>query len=953
MYKRSLLSTSVAAAMALASQPLLAQDAPSSNDQILEEVVVTGIRSSLNQAIDIKRDSMSVVDSIVAEDIGKLPDNNVVESLQRVSGVQVTDRGSGEVSGVSIRGLTDVSTTVNGRTIFTASGRSVALADIPSTLVSRIDVIKSRSASDYENGIAGQIDVQTFRPFDFDGSRVSISGRAIHMEEAEETDPVVSGLISDRWDTSAGEFGALLNVSYARTNYRDQSVTPGAQIPFMTENPADGGWMPLQRIRTNDEHPALADAGITVEENPIWEPGQDNGMDTAPGSTIPINGEDTEYYLSRDAMFMSDVTGERERPAANIALQFAPNDRSEYTFETFYNGYRNESFNSLHFAFLDNHFGLEEQEGGVTGSFELHDDSNVIRERTVQDPFTFGSGDFTKEETDSYVYALGGEWDLTDNFTLNSELVYQESEFESSFIALRNNLVRNEVTTNFSNDPSISFGDDPTTDVDESDLTELTQFDMGEMFNTQERNEGSSVTFTADGEYFAEGDFFTQVNFGVRYDDRDTTEYFRDQNTGVDGCSVRNTTGDPENCQFSSYIGEGISSTNSDFLDGVADVPRSWSVVDGSYLTENRTEFLELYGLDPNDPLLEEFSIAEENIALYLTAQFDTEVAGKRVDGEIGGRYVDVQTDSVFTDQVEQAQTDGSISTSEFLPSLAVRYHLNEDLLLRLTYGETLRMPDFGDLNPTVTYSDDITSIGYGTAEAGNADLEKTTSQNLDLSLEWYFGDASSAYVTLFQRDIEGLVVPTREVVERDIEGFTADQFILSRPENASEGKLTGAELGLTYFPENLPGYWDGLGVQASFTALDSDQKLPQYDNETGELEGNVETPMFGVSDTSYTVSLAYERDTFDARLAYTWRDDFLYENEAAQFANPLGVYRDPQQSLDFQFSYNVTDEMVVTFDATNLTEEVYQSRYGNSDLHTFGNWQISRTFALGARYSF
>src|SRR5690554_3357683 len=137
MFKRSVLSSSIALIAALGSAQVVAQD---EQLDLLEEVVVTGIRAGLNKAIDIKRDSMQMMDAIIAEDIGKLPDSNVVESLQRVPGIQVIDRADGEVNTVTIRGLTDVSTTVNGRTVFTASGRGMALADLPSTLVSRIDV---------------------------------------------------------------------------------------------------------------------------------------------------------------------------------------------------------------------------------------------------------------------------------------------------------------------------------------------------------------------------------------------------------------------------------------------------------------------------------------------------------------------------------------------------------------------------------------------------------------------------------------------------------------------------------------------------------------------------------------------------------------------------------------------------------------------------------------------
>lgn len=931
MFKRSMISTGVAAAIAFASQPLMAQ-APADDSQLLEEVVVTGIRSSLNRAIDIKRDSMQVMDSIVAEDIGKLPDNNVVESLQRVSGIQVTDRGSGEANQVSLRGLTDVSTTVNGRTIFTSSGRAVALADIPSTLVSRVDVIKSRSASNYENGIAGQIDIHTARPFDFDGSHATISGRLVHQDEADKTDPILSGLASHRWSTDAGDFGALINVSHATTNYRDQSITAGAQFPFFTENPPDG-FDPLEQM------------GDVIGGEQVWEPGTDRGLPTEAGSTLNVNGEPTEYYLARDAIFASDLTGERERQAANISLQFAPNDRSEYTFEAFYNGYRNDSFNALHFAFVNHHGDIP---GDVEDSFELVEGTNVVRERTIGNGFTFGSGDYTKSKTDSYVYALGGEWEITPDFNLRSELVYQESDFEDEFIALRTTNVRHQTTANFNAVPGVSFANNPDTEADERDLTDVSQYDMAEMYNNAVAHSGDAFTFTADAEYFTNWDFLHTLNFGVRYDDRDATEFGRDQDAPP--CGESNTTGDPANCDFESY--PGISHVNSGFMSGVADVPRSWMVADGPYLQSNRNEMLGLYGLDPNQALLEEFSVGEENVALYVTGDFETQVAGRLLDGELGFRYVDVTTDTAFTDQVTEEQTFGTTDNSELLTNLMMRYHFTDELMLRLSYGETLRMPGFGDLNPTINYFDDVTDIGYGTAEGGNPDLQPTTSQNLDLSLEWYFGDASSAYVTLFQRDIEGLVVPFRNVVEQDIEGFDVNTFIVSQPDNASEGTLEGVEIGLTYFPENLPGYWDGLGVQASVTALDSEQTLPIVDEE-GVIVDSDTSPMFGVSDLSYSVSVAYERPTFDARLSYIWRDNFLHENEAAQFANPLGIYRDSEQSLDFQFSYNATDNLVVTFDATNLTDEVFQSRYGGSDLHAFGSSVYSRTFALGARYTF
>ncbi len=739
----------------------------------------------------------------------------------------------------------------------------------------------------------------------------------------------LSALFSNRWSSEAGEFGALLNVSYARTESRDQSATAGAQLPFMSEDPV-APYVALERIFL--DRPG-------VEESPIWNAGLEHGLPTQAGSTLSINGEEAEYYLSRDAFILNDITGDRERPAANLSLQFAPNDSSEYTFEAFYNGYRNESLSSQMFSYVDSWWALG---ANPEETFETYDGTNIIKSRTVGDNATFGSGDYTESKTDSFLYAFGGDWELADDFYLESEVVYQESEYDTHFVAMRNDATRYMTHVDFDGVPSIEFVDNADTEnVNEGDLADTNQYTMGVMYDNAGKDQGSAVTFTTDGEYFLDNEVFSLIKFGVRYDDRDADEFGYTQTAGC---------GQPSQCSFALY--EGIAHINSDFLGGEVDVPRSWMVADTEYVADNREQFLSLYGLDAAMPLREEFSVEEANTALYASSEFETRLAGLRLDGEIGLRYVDVQTDTSFNDSVSDETTEETTETDELLKTLALRYHLSRDVMLRLSYGETLRMPNFGDLNPTITYQDDTTNVGYGTATSGNADLQPTTSQNIDLSLEWYIGDASSAYLTWFERDIEGLVVSYRSVLERELDGFGADTFVLTRPENAGEGTLSGVEIGFNYFPDNLPGAWDGLGLQSSATLLDTEQVNPVV-NTDGDITGYSESDMFGVSDESYSITLAYERPSFDTRLSYVWRSDFLLTNDSGQFANPTGIYRDAQASLDYQFSYNATDGLTLTFDATNLTGEVYQSRYGNSDLHTAGTWQISRTFALGARYSF
>lgn len=928
MFQKKTLSIAVAMAAALgASYNTFAQEGE------VEEIVISGIRASLAKTVDVKRQNIAVVDAIVAEDIGKFPDNNVVEALQRVTGVQVTNRGSGEVSGVSVRGLTDVTTTVNGRTIFTGTGRSVALADIPASLLKQVDVYKTRSASNIEAGIAGQIDIKTQRPFDFNGSKVVLAGRAIHQEASEETDPNLSALFSNRWDTNAGEFGALFNISYVETNYRDQNVAAGAAVPFAAE--AVGGYGYLDRIF----------------DTKIWTPGLENGLPTAAGSTLDFKGVAGKYYLSRDAVFQNDFTGTRERPAANLSLQFAPDDKSEYLFEAFYNGYRNESFNNLLFGYVDAWWDNADKPAP-----ELYTDTNVIKERVVGDTAIFSSGDYSEGQTDSWVYALGGKWQLTDNVELRSELVYQKSEYETSFIAMRAD-TRGDIAVDFNSGDGIpswtviepatngdlTFG---TVNYQVRDLTDSSRWTMGTLYDNRGAYKGESTTWTTDGAWAIDDSFFTKVEFGTRIDQRKADDSYKNQNGW---CFV--------DCAFSNY--SGIAHINSGFFDGESDVPTTWFVPNGKWLSSNAALMRSHYtndavASDGIDPLAKQnvdlfFSIEEDTYNAYLQADFETELAGYTVDGQIGARYSGSSTDMTFFDlaTASHPRSTADSSTSALLPSAVVRFHFTDDLIARLAYTETLRRPDFGQLNANIIYNEDLTNVGYGTASGGNPDLDPVESKNIDLSLEWYFAPGSSLYGTLFKRDIDGIVIDFRRQIMHD-----AKKYIISQPLNASNGELEGLELGLIYFPENLPGYLDGFGVQFSYTALDSSQDIPSA-NEQGEITSWVTRDMFGVSDTSYSAVLAYEKEDFSTRLSYVWRDDFLNNYEAAAFANPLGVYRKAETSLDLQVSYDVTENLTLTFDGTNLTNEVYQTYYQNSTLFNSNSALYSRTFALGARYSF
>ena len=931
MFQKKTLSMAVAMVAAFgAGLPAFAQQ----QDEQIEEIVVTGIRGSLTQALDVKRNNTQIVDAIVAEDIGKFPDNNVIEAMQRITGVQVTNRGSGEVAGISIRGLTDINTTVNGRNIFTASGLAVALQDIPASLIKQVDVYKTRSASQIENGIAGSVDIKTQRPFDFDGSKIVVAARAINQEQADKTDPNISVLASNRWDTGSGDFGALVNLSFAETNYRDQSITAGAMVPFATDNPlAPFG---------NYERIFLDKPGVA--ENPIWTPGLLNGLPSAPGSTLDINGQPMEYILGRDAVFASDFTGKRERSAANVSLQFAPNDTSEYTFEAFYNGYRNDSFNSLLFTFAD-WWGsyANSPTAAADANVVLFEGTNIVKSRSVKDNWSFTSGDLTTGKTDSFVYALGGDWQLTDDLNVKSEVVYQESTFETDFIAARYENARYGLNVDFNAGggiPAFSFIDNPATaNLNEADVADVANWKTAQLYDNANKNEGDAVTFTTDATYDAALGIFTQINAGIRIDQRTAAESFSRQ----------------EGFNNAVAITDELTYINSGFFDGQADVPTTWAVANGYYLRSNADQMRSVYGLQKKR-MDESFNIDELTASAYVTGQYEFEVAGRKLDGEIGVRYTGSETDMEFTDTASAGRDvyADSADTSKFLPSLSLRYELADDLYARLAYTETLRRPNFAALNSQIIYNEDVTGIGYGTASGGNADLKPTESKNYDFSLEWYFAESSSLYGTLFKREVEGFVIDFRRQVQHTNEDGETGTYVLSQPFNASNGELSGLELGAVWFPQNLPWYLDGFGIQASYTALDSSQTTPMT-NSAGEITGTKETDLFGVSDESYSVVLAYDKDNLGMRLSYAWRSEFLNNYEAALFANPLEVWRKPEASMDLQISYQVTDNLSFTFDGTNLTEEIYQSYYGEngSTTNNFGSALYSRTFAVGARITF
>lgn len=938
MYSKKALSSAILAA--ILAQSAIAQEA----NEPIEEIVVQGIRGSLSKALDIKRSNIQIVDSIVAEDIGKFPDNNVVEALQRVTGVQVTGRGSGEVSTVTVRGLTDVHTTVNGRDIFTGAGRAVALQDIPASLLSNVMVYKTRSADQVERGIAGSIDIKTHRPFDFSDRKIVLAARGIYSDQPDEIDPNISALFSNRWDTSAGEFGALFNLSYVETNYRDDTMTAGAVFPFFTEDP-HFAYSPYEMIPNRYTKEGVGDNSL------IWQTGLENGLPHTAGSTLSVGGETIDYLLMRDAIFGTSFTGNRERPAASVSFQWAPNEDLEVLAEGFYTGYRNSSQNAMWFSNT-----LEHGNGNIDIP-EVYEGTIVVKEHQGRNNGGFQSGDYSYGETDSYLYALGAKWTPTDSLTINSELLYQDSEFTTDFFAMRFTRTAPGLDVDYNDRdgiPSIVFWDNAATSVDESDMAAVANWNASTIYDNGGGNTGDSTTFTFDAEWELDGSFINTIKVGGRYENRGAQEFTRGQDASPANATTVSMLMQQLTAAGASGDGSGLIFTVEDYFAGRANVFDSFISADGSYLLDNADAVRAVYGLEKEE-VYKTFDIDETSAAAFVTSEFRL---GDSISGELGVRYVSYEQDMQFwAEQAAQSNTydysEGTNETDKFLPSLVLNWDITADLVGRLAYTQTLRMPEFNSLNAQRYWTDPLTTVPYGTGTGGNPNLQPTESANYDLSLEWYFAEGSSLYGAVFKRELEGMILPGYSTIVRTGTDGVTRPYVLNAPINAGEGELSGLEVGLVYFPNNLPETLDGLGVQASFTLLDSSQQTPVF-NEDGSRNGYIESKMSGVSDSSYSIVLAYDRNTFDARLSYVWREEFYTGNEAAIFANPIQFWNRPEQSLDFQLSYDVTDSIMVTFDATNLLDDVYQSYYGegNQNLFNFGNGIYSKTYALGIRYS-
>ena len=855
----------------------------------VEEVVVTGVRASVKSALSVKKNSDQMVDSVVAEDIGKLPDNNVIEALQHVTGVQVS-RNASEATQLLIRGLPDIATLLNGREIFTSTGRFITLQDIPAELLERVDVEKTSRADDLEGGIAGLIDVRLHRPFDFPGLEIAGTAHGTYSNLSGNTDPDASLLLSDRWTTSAGEFGLLVDVSYSRRRYKEE----------------------------------ILDNYISTQGIPV---------PSAPGGTafIPL----TEGAQS--------MIGDRQRAATDISAQWAPNANTEAFAEVFYTRYRDPNNDDFFVglpwicanpATATLFPGTNEVKTVTAGCYDLTSDQSFV------------------PKTDTYQAATGVTW-KGDRVTLSTEADYTDSRFSQTGYILDTQY--NPPANGYTADFNYKGTGTPYMNVTGFDLTNPALFDMRQFYDQWTKQSGNEFDWRADLAYdTGASSGIKSIDVGLRYANRFAKN--RADNPGGLDCladlfAARSSPQFPAIAAaaasaacfqpLTSLPGTASHLTSGSQFNGQFGIV-NWTDADPNWLNNNIGYLRTLFGqsaLPPPEDPTQSFDDREQSFAAYAKANFSVDLGSMPLDGNFGLRVIDthaamsgnqvvvtgVPVGAPTTFSFSYVPTSSTKNTLDWLPSLNARLQIQNDLFLRFAASRTVTRPTFAELNPGLSLSATTgTLLGSGTE--GNPNLSPETSDNLDLSLEYYFGPQSAVTGAVFYHKVDGYVQSAVSSVT--IGGVT---YGITSPVNAASGHIDGAEVGYTQFFDFLPGLLSGLGLQANGTY--------------------VEGAFQNISKWSYNLVGIYEHGPASVRVAYNWRDGFNVGPAPPGGQQPQTIFSKPQPWLDLSASYRYGDHITFTLDATNLLDSYYQDYFGDPVAYPRDTRRFDQTIVFGVRF--
>ena len=874
----------------------------------LDTVSVTGYRASVERALDIKRGEAGVVDAIVAEDIGKFPDLNLAESLQRIPGVVIT-RDAGEGRNISVRGLGPDFTRVriNGMEALTTvgstdqnggsnRGRGFDFNVFASDLFSQLIVRKTAQADVEEGSLGATVDLRTARPFDYDGFTLVASGQASYADMGDTTDPRVAGLIANTW--ADGKFGALLSVAYSERR-------------ALEEGSGSGRWA---RGTSN------------------------NGFNPASTYAPALSADTFHPRFPRYTLMEHD----QKRTGVTASLQFKPTDRTQFAFDALYSkidAVRDEKYiEAISFSRGASQNGKPQtivRDGVVENGalvYGLFDDVDIRSESRHDEWNTV----FTQ-------LGLEGEHEFTDNFKISGKLGTSKSEHENP---IQTTIIMDKLNVdNYSYDyrgnpysPVIDYGIDPT-DPNGWTLAEIrirpqyveNDFDVAQL----DFNWNISPGFRLKGGLQAK-----DYSFSTR-ELRRSTEGLTGVPMFTDGTRIVPT-----------------DLTEQASLSGVNGSPGTWVIPD----YQGIADFYDIYSNSGPFALSERAvntrSVEEEDRGVYLMGEFSADLGAIPVSGNVGVRYVRTKQSStgIATASGTPVATTVSREYSDTLPSMNLVAEITPDFLIRLGAAKVMTRPGLGSLTPGVTVN---VSGGARTVSGGNPNLDPIRAKTADLGFEWYFDEGAMLGLGLFYKDIESFIQTTRVVQPYSASGLPAslldgtgagvnDDFVFSVPLNTPGGELTGFEANYTQPFTFLPGKFANLGVQLNYTYVDSQI---QYLTSTGA--NSFKTDLTGLSKHSWNATLYYEGERFSGRVSATNRDDFLLQVPATE--SGFDVHgQTGTTTVDASVRYKINDKLELSLEGINLTDEPQESWVQNANGQLPLDYsETGRQYLLGLRYKF
>ncbi|HEY8876955.1 MAG TPA: TonB-dependent receptor [Roseateles sp.] len=964
----------VALAAMLAAGPVWAQTAPAASTS-LETVTVTGIRASLESALNAKRQDKGIVDVIKAEDMGKFPDTNLAESLQRIPGV-VIDRDAGEGRNITVRGLGGdfARTRINGIEALATTGgtdssgganrtRAFDFNVFAADLFNSLTVRKSSSADVDEGSLGATIDLQTARPFDLRGFQAAVSLKGTYNDLAGKATPKASFLISNTFADK--KIGMLLSGAYSKRKVYEEGFSTVRWDNGPSSGNAFSGWCPPQGVTTNLPTGSTATTcGPAAQGVPR--------LPSTPENLAAYNEASKASNFHPRLPRYGRLTHDQERLGLTGAIQVRPADSMLITFDMLYSkldATRQEDFlEAISFSRALSAGGKQqtsvlEAQYAPSGQL-LYGKFNGVDVRS--------ESRFDKLSTEFTQPSLTVEQDITDALKLTVRGGRATSRFRNPIqttTTLDAPNVNGYVFDARGDDraPLLGYGNlnpaDPSGGLKIYGVpvgaTSIANFTPSEVRIRPNGVTNRQDVATADLAWEVIPDALTlrggvsykQFKF-TSYDIRRSVETMNTLPAGVDAASLVTTLsgfGKGQNLPGGSVTSWVIPSLDAIakaydiycncLKTGPAGGPGDYtltSITNGSARGGNR-------------------AISETDTGSWLMADFETRLGGMAVRGNLGTRYV--KTAIVASGYLATGGGSPVTATRDYtdwLPSANVSVNLTKDLILRAAAAKVMSRPPLQNLNPGGTLS----TTGTLSYTGGNPALDPFRATTFDLSGEWYHAKNAFIGLGVFQKDIKSYVLTVgRNVPYKDTglplsllpSNFTGDEiFLVSAPVNSKGGKLTGFEINVQQPFSFLPGWGKNFGLLANYTQVKSKM---DYVISAAVGAATVTEDLVNLSPRSWNLSLYYDDGTFSGRVSSSARSAFLTTIPAGNNQDVAG--KNKTFNVDLSLGYQFNKQLQLTFEATNLTNQPNDQFISRAMNNVVVNNYTGREFIIGGRYKF